>query len=82
MAVCHPRRASRRDAGSSARVEAGRCFLGARRGRTSQVAPFEAWCPEDLREAYAPKLPESFWDENKPRRGCSVVNSPNEPVVL
>ena len=46
------------------------------------MAPFEAWCPEDLRETYAPKLPEAFWNAEKPRRGCSVVNSPNEPVVL
>ena len=45
------------------------------------LAPFESWCPAGL-EAYAPTLPESFWDQHKPRRGCSVVNAPNEPVVL
>ena len=46
------------------------------------LAPFAEWCPADLQEKYAPKLPDVFWDREKPRRGCSVVNSPNEPVVL
>ncbi len=46
------------------------------------LAPFAEWCPADLQEKYAPKLPDAFWDREKPRKGCSVVNSPNEPVVL
>ena len=46
------------------------------------LAPFSEWCPADLQEKYAPKLPDVFWDREKPRKGCSVVNSPNEPVVL
>ncbi|KAH8098013.1 peptide-methionine (S)-S-oxide reductase [Aureococcus anophagefferens] len=45
------------------------------------LAPFESWCPPGL-ESYAPKLPEAFWDAHKPRKGCSVVNAPNEPVVM
>jgi len=44
------------------------------------LAPFEEWCPKDLVDKYQPKLPESFWKAHAPRRGCSVVNSPNEPI--
>jgi peptide-methionine (S)-S-oxide reductase len=47
---------------------------------------YDDWCPfpegSKEREKYRPKLPESFWKEHAPRRGCSVVNSPNEPVKL
>jgi len=40
---------------------------------------FESWAPPDLSH-HAPKLPESFWTAHAPRRGCSVVQSPNEPI--
>merc|ERR1712159_646266 len=47
---------------------------------------YDEWCPfpegSDKKEQYRPKLPESFWKEHAPRRGCSVVSSPNEPVTL
>ena len=46
------------------------------------LAPFEDWCPPGLEEKHAPKLSEAFWDQHKPRKGCSVVNAPNEPVVM
>lgn len=46
------------------------------------LPPFETWCPAALKEKYAPKLPEAFWDAHKPRAGCSVVNAPNEPVEM
>ena len=46
---------------------------------------YDKWCPfpegSAEREKYRPKLPESFWNEHAPKRGCSVVNSPNEPVA-
>lgn len=42
---------------------------------------FESWAPEDLKEKYAPTLPEAFWAKHAPRKGCSVVNSGNEPVA-
>lgn len=45
------------------------------------LAPFEEWAPAGLAE-HAPKLPETFWDEHAPRKGCSVVNSPNEQISL
>lgn len=41
---------------------------------------FEEWCPEDLKEKYKPTLPEAFWKRHGPRRGCSVVREPDEPV--
>jgi len=46
---------------------------------------YEEWCPfpegSELREKYRPTLPESFWGKNAPQKGCSVVNSPNEPIA-
>lgn len=42
---------------------------------------FEDWAPPDLTH-HAPKLPEEFWSEYAPQRGCSVVNSPNEPIAF
>merc|ERR1711920_875203 len=41
---------------------------------------FEQWAPEGL-EHHKPKLPEAFWAVHAPARGCSVVNSPNEPIA-
>lgn len=44
------------------------------------LPPFEEWAPEDLKEKYAPTLPQSFWAKYQPRRGCSVVQMDNEPI--
>lgn len=48
------------------------------------LPPYEQWCPfpaDDARRArYQPTLPESFWRTHAPRRGCSVVQEPNEPI--
>lgn len=44
---------------------------------------YETWCPfddEERREKYKPTLPESFWKNHGPRRGCSVVSQDNEPI--
>jgi peptide-methionine (S)-S-oxide reductase len=46
------------------------------------VAPFEEWAPKDLAEKYKPTLPEGFWKAHAPQKGCSVVNSPNEPIKV
>lgn len=47
---------------------------------------YDEWCPfpegSAEREKYRPKLPEAFWKQHAPQKGCSVVNAPNEPVVL
>jgi len=45
------------------------------------LAPFDSWAPEDLKEAYAPKLDEAFWKKYAPKRGCSVVQESNEPIA-
>ena len=48
------------------------------------LPPYDEWCPfedETLREKHRPKLPESFWKEHAPQKGCSVVAQPNEPIV-
>lgn len=44
------------------------------------LPPSESWCPEDLVERHAPKLPESFWKQHGPKRGCSIVRFDNEPI--
>lgn len=44
------------------------------------LAPFEKWAPKDLVATEAPKLPEAFWAEHAPRRGCSVVQESNAPI--
>lgn len=44
------------------------------------LAPFDSWCPEDLKEKYQPALPESFWKKHGPVRGCSIVRFDNEPI--
>jgi len=44
------------------------------------LPPFESWAPPELANQ-APKLPEAFWKKHAPAAGCSVVNSPNEPVA-
>ena len=47
---------------------------------------YDEWCPfpegSAEREKYRPKIPESFWKQHAPQRGCSVVSAPNEPVTL
>jgi len=47
------------------------------------VPSYEDWCPfdsDELRDQYRPKLPESFWAKHAPRKGCSVVSEPNDPI--
>jgi peptide-methionine (S)-S-oxide reductase len=43
------------------------------------LPPFEEWAPAELKEAYAPKLPEDFWAKHGPKPHC-VIRSPNEPI--
>lgn len=43
---------------------------------------FEEWCPADLQEKYKPTLPDAFWKKHGPKRGCSVVQEPNEPIAV
>jgi len=42
---------------------------------------FETWAPEDLKEKYAPALPEAFWKKYGPRRGCSVTREDDEVIL-
>lgn len=47
------------------------------------VPNYDDWCPfddEELKEKHRPKLNDSFWKNHAPRRGCSVVSEPNEPI--
>mmetsp|Transcript_32676 Transcript_32676/g.36409 ORF Transcript_32676/g.36409 Transcript_32676/m.36409 type:complete len:328 (-) Transcript_32676:155-1138(-) len=45
------------------------------------VPDFDDWCPEDLKEKYKPKLPESFWKKYAPKRGCSIISEPNAVIL-
>ena len=45
------------------------------------LAPFEEWAPEGLKEKHAPTLPEAFWQKYGPKKGCSVVREPDEPIA-
>jgi peptide-methionine (S)-S-oxide reductase len=47
------------------------------------VPDYDQWCPfdsEELKEKHRPTLPQSFWAKYAPKRGCSVVSEPNEPI--
>jgi peptide-methionine (S)-S-oxide reductase len=48
------------------------------------LPPYEQWSPfavgSDLYEKHCPTLPETFWSQHGPKRGCSVVSQPNEPI--
>jgi len=46
------------------------------------LADFETWAPASLKEKHAPKLPPSFWAKYAPKRFCSVVQEPNEPIEV
>jgi peptide-methionine (S)-S-oxide reductase len=45
---------------------------------------YDEWCPfgddEALKAKHRPTLPVSFWGKYAPKRGCSVVSEPNEPI--
>lgn len=41
---------------------------------------FHSWCPPALRSKYAPKLPEAFWDEHAPKKGCLLSPQPHEQI--
>jgi peptide-methionine (S)-S-oxide reductase len=47
---------------------------------------YDEWCPfpegSELREKHRPTLPKSFWTKYGPRRSCSVVQEPNEPIAV
>jgi peptide-methionine (S)-S-oxide reductase len=46
---------------------------------------YDTWCPFDtveLKEKHRPKLPESFWTQHAPKRGCSVTTQTNDPIQL
>ena len=40
---------------------------------------FESWCPKELQEKHAPKLPEAFWTKHQPKPHC-VIRSPHAPI--
>lgn len=40
---------------------------------------FEDWAPPELREKYAPRLPEEFWRAHAPKPHC-VISAPDEPI--
>lgn len=44
------------------------------------LAPFEDWAPEELKEAYAPKLPAEYWAKYGPKPHC-VIKGPVEQIV-
>jgi peptide-methionine (S)-S-oxide reductase len=47
------------------------------------VPDYDEWCPFPegaLKEKHRPTLPKSFWDKYAPKRGCSVISEPNEPI--
>jgi peptide-methionine (S)-S-oxide reductase len=48
------------------------------------VPDYDEWCPfpegSDLREKHRPTLPKAFWTKYAPKRGCSVISEPNEPI--
>ncbi len=46
------------------------------------VPPYDSWAPAALKDSYAPKLTDAFWKQHAPAKGCSVVNSPNEPIEM
>jgi len=46
------------------------------------LASFDEWAPTDLVEKYKPTLPEAFWKAHAPKKGCSVVSAPNEPIKV
>lgn len=47
---------------------------------------YDEWCPfpegSELREKHRPTLPDTFWKKYAPKRGCSVVQEPNEPIAV
>jgi len=43
------------------------------------LPPFGEWCPEELKEVHAPKLPEAFWAKHGPKPHC-VLNVPAAPI--
>jgi len=51
--------------------------------RGVSVPSYDDWCPfadADLKEKHRPKLTDGFWKKYAPKRGCSVVSEPNEPI--
>lgn len=51
-----------------------------------RLPAYETWCPfpegSKEREKYAPTLPEGFWKDHGPKKGCSVVQQTNEPISV
>lgn len=41
---------------------------------------FYSWCPPALQTKYAPKLPEAFWDEHAPTKGCLLSPESHEQI--
>uniref|UniRef100_A0A7S1BFH6 peptide-methionine (S)-S-oxide reductase n=1 Tax=Corethron hystrix TaxID=216773 RepID=A0A7S1BFH6_9STRA len=46
------------------------------------LADYETWVPADLKDKHTPTLSESFWKVHGPKKGCSVVQQRNEPIVV
>ena len=50
------------------------------------LPPYETWSPfppdSELYQKYQPTLPESFWKQHGPKRGCSVVQQGNNPILV
>lgn len=45
------------------------------------LPPYDEWAPAALKEKYAPKLPDAFWEQHSPKPHC-VIRSPNEPISM
>jgi len=50
------------------------------------LPPYEEWSPfpkdSPLFKKHQPTLPESFWQQHGPKKGCSVVQQGNEPIAV
>uniref|UniRef100_A0A7S0WQU7 peptide-methionine (S)-S-oxide reductase n=1 Tax=Pyramimonas obovata TaxID=1411642 RepID=A0A7S0WQU7_9CHLO len=40
------------------------------------------WIPKAFLPKHSPKLPETFWEKEGPKPGCTIVHGPNEQFVL
>ena len=50
------------------------------------LPPYDTWSPfpadSELYKKYQSTLPESFWKMHGPKRGCSVVQQRNDPILV
>lgn len=50
------------------------------------LPPYDEWCPfpkgSQLYETHRPTLPDSFWAKYGSKRGCSIIQQPNDPIAV